>query len=105
MTRIDAPERVPDWLLGGRVRRRVFERLATTDGWTARALAAEIDAGEATVFELFRALRKLEALDHVDRGSYRLADNNPVADAIRALLNASAPLASHPVDRPPSRRK
>lgn len=103
MTRIDAPQRVPDWLLGGRVRRRVLERLATDDGWTARTLAEEIDAGEATVFELFRALKAVGALDQMEAGRYRLAKHNALASAIRGLITAAAPLADQAVDRPPSR--
>jgi hypothetical protein len=66
-------------------------------------LAEEIDAGEAMVYELFRALKKLEALDQLGEGRYRLASDNALAQAIRGLLEAAAPLADQAVDRPPSR--
>jgi hypothetical protein len=105
MTRDQSPERIPDWLLGGRVRRRVFERLTDRQGWTARDLAEEIDAGVATVFEVFRALRPLGALEPTGpRGSYRLASSG-VGGAIRRLLVAGSGFAGEPVSRPPGRVK
>lgn len=105
MTRIDAPERVPDWLLGGRVRRRVLEKLDEAPGSTAREIADKIDAGEATVYEILRALTPLDALTRLGRGRYRLNRQSPVGRAIRALLRAGAPFADKAVDRPPGRVK
>ncbi len=105
MTRVDVPERVPDWLLGGQVRRRVFEALARPDGCNAAELAREIDAGEATVYEVIRALREIGALETIERGRYRLARKAPVAKALRSLVTASREFADRPISRPPGRVK
>jgi hypothetical protein len=105
MTRDQVPERVPDWLLGGHVRRRVFEHLQAKKGWTAAALAKEIDACEATVFEVFRALKPLEAIEPVGaRGTYRLSESG-VGGAIRKLLAAGSAFSDQKVSRPPGRVK
>lgn len=105
MTRHDAPERVPDWLLGGHVRRRVFEELRARKGWTAPKLAEEIDAGQATVYEVFRALKPLGALESTGtHGAYRLTRSG-VGKAIRALLDAGSAYEEDPVSRPPGRVK
>jgi hypothetical protein len=105
MTRDAVPERVPDWLLGGHVRRRVFERLRARHGWSASALAEEIDAGEATVYEVFRALKPLGALEAAGPpGSYRLTRSG-VGKAIRALLRAGANFEHESLSRPPGRVK
>ena len=105
MTKIDAPERVPDWLLGGRVRRRILERLVDPQGSRAAKLASEIDAGEATVYEVIRGLRAIGAIETLDRGHYRLARDQPVAKALRSLIAASLEYAEVPVSRPPGRVK
>jgi hypothetical protein len=105
MTRHEAPERVPDWLLGGHVRRRVFEQLRSREGWTAPELAHEIDAGQATVYDLFRALKPLGALEPTGpRGAYRLTRSG-LGKAIRALLDAGSPFEKDAVSRPPGRVK
>lgn len=104
MTRHDAPERVPDWLLGGHVRQRIFEQLRSPEGWTAPALADEIDAGQATVYDVFRALRPLGALEATGPGAYRLTSSG-VGKAIRALLAAGSEFEQDPVSRPPGRVK
>lgn len=105
MTRLDAPERVPDWLLGGQVRRRVFEGLMQTHGCNASELADEIGAGESTVYEVIRALRDIGAIEKVARGRYRLARQPRVAKALRSLIIASSEFADKPVNRPPGRVK
>lgn len=105
MTGIDAPERVPDWLLGGQVRRRVFEGLVRPAGCNAAELAEEIGAGEATVYEVIRALREIGAVEKVARGRYRLARKPRVGRALRSLVVASQEFADVPVSRPPSRGK
>jgi hypothetical protein len=105
MTRDESPERVPDWLLGGRVRRRVFERLTDKRGWKAKDLAEKIDAGEATVFEMFRALKPLGALEPTGpRGAYRLTQTG-IGGAIRKLVASGRPHAEEPVARPAGRVK
>lgn len=101
MTRIQDQERVPDWLLGGKVRRRVLRGL-NEGSWKASELASEINAGRATVFEIYRALKPLEALEETSPGAFRLGDS-PVAEAIRLLLDASIPFDGSLVDRPPGR--
>jgi predicted transcriptional regulator len=105
MTRLDAPERVPDWLLGGQVRRRVLEGLVRPCGCNVAELAEEIGAGEATVYEVVRALREIGAVERVARGRYRLALEPPVAEALRLLVAASREFADRPVSRPPGRVK
>jgi DNA-binding transcriptional ArsR family regulator len=105
MTRLEAPERIPDWLLGGPVRRRVFEALVCSDGCNAAELASEIGAGEATVYEVIRALRGIGAIETVARGRHRLARGPGVAKALRSLIDASREFADTPVDRPPGRVK
>jgi predicted transcriptional regulator len=105
MTRLDAPERVPDWLLGGQVRRRVFEGLVRTGGCNAAELAEEIGAGKATVYEVIRGLREIGAIEKIDRGRYRLARQPGVAKALRSLVVASREFADIPVSRPPGRVK
>jgi hypothetical protein len=105
MTRDKAPERVPDWLLGGHVRRRVFEQLRSRDGWNAPELAKEINAGQATVYDVFRALKPLGALEPTGpRGSYRLTHSG-VGKAIRLLLDAGSQFSEQQVNRPPGRIK
>lgn len=105
MTRDAAPERVPDWLLGGHVRRRVFEQLRSSDGWNAADLAKEINAGQATVYDVFRVLKPLGALEPTGRrGSYRLTRTG-VGKAIRLLLEASSQFSEQQVSRPPGRIK
>jgi predicted transcriptional regulator len=105
MTRHEAPERVPDWLLGGHVRRRVFEQLRSRDGWTAPDLADEINAGQATVYDVFRALKPLGALEPTGpRGAYRLTRSG-VGKAIRELLSAGAAFEQDAVSRAPGRVK
>jgi len=105
MTRDGSPERVPDWLLGGHVRRRVLERLTDKRGWTAAALAAEIDAGDATVFEVLRVLKPLGAVERVGaRGTYRLSHDG-LGSAIRTLVTAGSRFSHERVARPPGRVK
>jgi hypothetical protein len=102
MTRDKSPERVPDWLLGGHVRRRVLENLAERP-WTAIALAEHIDAAEPTVFEVFRAMKPLGAVEPVGtRGTYRLSRGG-MGKAIRALIRSAEPYRDRPVSRPPGR--
>jgi hypothetical protein len=102
MTRDKGPERVPDWLLGGHVRRRVLEALAEK-AWTAIDLAEHIDAAEPTVFEVFRAMKPLGAIERVGtRGTYQLS-NEGVGDALRRLIDAAKPFRADPVSRPPGR--
>lgn len=109
MTKIVAPQRLPDWLLGGRVRRRILEKLAEERGWAALELAAEVGAGEATTFEVFRVLREppvdaLELTSSAREGCYRLKkEGNQVAEAVRALVAASNAIGEEPIPRPPSR--
>ncbi len=103
MTKINAPERVPDWLLGGQVRRRILEGLLHPQGRRAAKLASEINAGEATVYEVIRALHAIGAAEKIDRGCYRLAEDQPVARALRSLIAASSAFANVPVSRPPGR--
>jgi predicted DNA-binding transcriptional regulator YafY len=103
MTKLQAPERVPDWLLGGQVRRRVLEGLTHSKGMTAKRLAREIDAGEATVYEVIRALKAIGAVEQTARGHYRFASDTRIAQALRALVDASRQFADRPVARPPSR--
>jgi biotin operon repressor len=105
MTRLSTPERVPDWLLGGRVRRRVFEGLVQPDGCNAAELAEEIGASDSTVYEVIRALRDIGAIEKVARGRYRLADQSRLAKALRSLIAASGEFADRPVSRPPGRIK
>jgi predicted transcriptional regulator len=105
MTRLSTSERVPDWLLGGQVRRRVFEGLARRGGCKAAELAEEIDAGESTVYEVIRALKHMGAIEELERGRYRLARQTRVAKALRSLVTASRDFADVPVDRPPGRIK
>jgi predicted transcriptional regulator len=105
MTRIDAPERVPDWLLGGRVRRRVITALTSKEGCNVADLAEEINAGDATVYEVLRALRGMGALEKVARGRWRLARDQPVARALRALVAAGHEHSDWRVSRPPGRVK
>jgi hypothetical protein len=100
------PETVADWVLGGVARRRVLERLAERgDGWTAAALASDLDLGRAWVFEVFRALRAIEVLESRGGGRYRFSPNSPIARSLRHLLTAVAAFDDVPVDRPPSRRR
>lgn len=105
MTRLDAPERMPDWLMGGQVRRRVFEALARPRGCKAAALAEEIGASEATVYEVIRALKQIGAVEKLERGRYRLAHEQRVAQALRSLVVAAREFADTPVSRPPGRVK
>lgn len=97
------PERVPDWVWGGTRRRAVLERLRDEEGWTAIRLAEEIGGGEAWVFEVYRVLRSVEALETVEGGGYRLASGRPLGDAFLGMLEALEPYRDVPVDRPPSR--
>jgi hypothetical protein len=102
MTRDKSPERVPDWLFGGHVRRRVLEALAEK-AWTAIDLAEHIDAAEPTVFEVFRAMKPLGAIERIGaRGTYQLS-NKGVGEALRGLIDAASPFRVDPVDRPPGR--
>lgn len=105
MTRLEAPERVPDWLLGGQVRRRVFEGLARRRGCKATELAEEIGASESTVYEVIRALRAIGAIEEIARGRYRLARQPRVAKALKSLVVASRDFADVSVSRPPGRVK
>lgn len=103
MRREKSPERVPDWLLGGHVRRRVLEAL-DEQGWTAIELAEHINAAEPTVFEVFRAMKPLGGIEPVGpRGTYRLSHDG-IGSAVRALIQAAKPFEGDPVSQPPSRR-
>jgi hypothetical protein len=102
MTRDKSPERVPDWLLGGHVRRRVLENLADRE-WTAIELAEHINAAAPTVFEVLRAMKPIGAVERVGpRGAYRLSRRG-VGKAIRTLLVAAEPFREEVVSRPPGR--
>jgi hypothetical protein len=98
-----AEERVPDWLLGGKVRRRVLEHLAQDRGWAASELADKLGANRTWVFEIYRALRGLGALDSLEEHRYRLADGNAIADALRALVAAATPYRRRKLSRPHGR--
>jgi DNA-binding IclR family transcriptional regulator len=74
-------------------------------GCNVAELAEEIGAGEATVYEVIRALREIDAIEKVERGRYRFAPAPPVAKALRSLVVASRDLADTPVSRPPGRVK
>jgi hypothetical protein len=105
MTRIEDPERVPDWLLGGRVRRRVLQALDGRRGARAVEIAAMINAGEATVFEVIRGLKRIGAVEPVARGSYRIAREDRIGCALHNLLVAAETKRDEPVSRPPGRVK
>jgi len=105
MTRDPTPERVPDWLLGGRVRRRIFAALAAPAGAAANQIAKDIDAGPAFVYEVLRALKPINAVESTGtRGHYRLTKTG-VGEAIRNLLDAGAAFSEKPVSRPSGRVK
>lgn len=85
------------------MRRRVLEGLAAQP-WTAIALAEHINAGEATVFEVIRALKAIGGVDRIagSRGSYQLSAAG-IGEALRALIDAAKPFDEHAVSRPPGR--
>jgi hypothetical protein len=97
------PERLPDWVLGGARRRLVLERLRAERGWSAKALAAEIECSETWVFEIYRVLRHAGALQAGEEGGYRLARGTALADALILLVDVLQPLRDVEVSRPPSR--
>jgi hypothetical protein len=94
---------VPDWFLGGDRRRRLLEALAQdrAQGWTVRALIAELGCGQATAYELIRALGRLDLLQPLPRGEHLLSEEGRLAVALREFLVALEPYADDPVDRPP----
>jgi DNA-binding IclR family transcriptional regulator len=101
------PDLVPDWLLGGNRKRRILEALAApgpAGAWTAKELTAQLGCGSTTVYEVLRSLRPLGVLEADAEGRVRLAREQELAQALRALLVALAPLAHKPVERPPRRR-
>ena len=81
-----ATERVPDWLLGGHVRRRVLEAL-DEQGWTAIELAEHINAAEPTVFEVFRAMKPLGVSNRSAQGAR--TDSATMASAVRCERESS----------------
>lgn len=98
---------VPDWLLGGNRKRRVLAALADRDrepAWSVRELVDDLRCGRSTVYEIVRALRKLDVMDEVSDGRLRLDVQTDLGDAIAGLLQALAPFADAPVDRPPRAR-
>jgi hypothetical protein len=99
------PERLPDWMLGGARRRLVLERLRAERGWSAKALAAEIECSETWVFEIYRVLRHAGALQTGKESGYCLARGTALADALILLIDALQPLRDLEVSRPPSRSK
>src|SRR5438067_103030 len=105
----DPPVRevVPDWLLGGNRKRRVIAALAEEahgPGWKVRELIDELRCGRSTVYEIIRALRTLNVLDEPSGGRLRLDIDTDLGEAIATLLEALAPFADEPVDRPPRGR-
>jgi len=104
MTRLADNEKVADWLLGGQVRRRVFEALARPQGCNAAELAEEIDAGPSHIYEVLRVLKSIDAVEAFGQGRYRLAKGVGIAKALGSLVQASGDFANTPVDRPPRQR-
>ncbi len=103
----DGEEYVRDWMVGGVARRKILERLAEPgDGWTGRELEEDLGLGRAWVFEVLRALKTTTAIEPVPgrRGSYRLAEGDPLGTSLREVLRALEPYADTTVSRPPSRR-
>lgn len=99
------PELLSDWLLGGRGRHAVFERLVTAErGWKAEELGEELGLSRPWVFEIFRALKPTGALQEVDRGRYRLLDGHPLSDALRSMTAAANAYKDFIVERPPRKR-
>lgn len=96
------PERLSDWLLGGRGRHAVFERLAEgKKGWKAEELRRETGLSRPWVFEIFRALKPTGALQEVEKGRYRLQDGHPLTKALRSMTAAASAYADFVVERPP----
>jgi len=98
---------VPDWILGGNRKRRVLAALAVSGrrrGWTAAQLSNELGCGRTTAHEILRGLQPLGLLETLPGGGVRLARRGALAQALRRLLAALAPLEREQVDRPPRRR-
>ena len=101
----DAVERLSDWLLGGRGRYAVFERLVVArEGLKAEELGRELGLSRPWVFEIFRALKPTGVLQPVDRGRYRLRDGHPLTEALRSMTAAASAYKDLTVERPPRRR-
>jgi hypothetical protein len=99
------PESLSDWLLGGRARRAVFERLAEENAaWKAEELAIALEVSRPWVFEIFRVLKPTGALDQVGQGRYRLAEDHPLSDALREMTIVAGNYADVVVERPPRRK-
>ena len=98
-------ESLSDWLLGGRARRAVFERLAEEKAaWKAEELARELDLSRPWVFEIFRVLKPTGALQQVGRGRYRLAEGHPLSEALRRMTSVAGSYADMVVERPPRQK-
>lgn len=97
-------DEVGDFLLGGNRKRLIVARLAEDRGYSAASLTSELKIGRATVFEVFRALRGVSALEAFGDG-YRLARKTPLGQALQALVVALADVGDTKVDRPPRRRR
>jgi len=95
---------VADFLLGGNRKRLVVTRLAEHEGVSAAVLVDELKIGRATVFEVLRALRAVEALEPRGVG-YRLTRKTPLGRALRGLVTALAEVGEQNVDRPPRPRR
>ncbi len=98
---------VPDWLLGGNRKRRVLAALAEQErerGWSVHELVSDLRCGRSTAYETIRALRALDVVDGVFAGRLRLDVGTDLGEAIARLLQALAPFAEEPVDRPPRAR-
>lgn len=96
-----------DWLLGGNRKRRILECLtdAPEEGWSAEALAAHLEIGQATVYETFRALKGANLLDRVRPRRYRLASETDLADKLRALVVVLRHEGAGAIDRPARARR
>lgn len=83
-------QRLPDWLLGSRGKRRLLEALLLEeqpeDGWTRTQLARTAGQHAKARIDLYvRPLVRVELLIE-DRTRYRLATDNRLAQPLRDLL-------------------
>jgi len=68
--------------------------------WTAAELREAAGCGQATVYEVLRALRTIDFLNVSSSSSYSVNQEHALADPLRHLISALNPYVEVPVSRP-----
>jgi len=96
-----SPASLSAWLLGGRCRYLLLQALFSHSGddWTVAGLRDSAQCGQATVYEVLRALVAVGLVTPLD-GRYSVNRDHALAAPLEGLVSALRPYASTVVSRP-----